>query len=242
MESQDSAAVLVNVAALGDQSLTTSGDDIIVPAWASRLAGVLALGATISLGRITSPSLRQGTELDISPLNIGAEPLGPCPWHNLFSRPLELTPSEGLRAQVAEGAAGAELEVVIAWLLGEQEAAPDGEVQTIRCTGTATLVASAWSLVALTMGQQLEAGTYAIVGMRATSAGAIAARLVIPGSQYRPGCIAYDASSDVEDAAFRRGGLGKWGEFDHRSIPQVEFLSVSADTSEVVFLDVVKIK
>jgi len=35
--------------------------------------------------------------------------------------------------------------------------------------------------------------------------------------------------------------LGNWGEFDHTYPPQVEFLSVSADTAEVVYLDLVKI-
>jgi hypothetical protein len=240
-ESQDTAAALTQVAALADQHVTTSGDDVLVPDFAPFLAGYFALGATISLGQMSAPSLRKTTLQDISPLNIGAEPLVPTPWHNRFVTPRPLVPGEGLRALVAEGAAGAEQETVLAWLSDGQIAPVSGEVQTIRCTNASTLVAYAWTLGALTLSQQLEAGRYAIVGMRATSAGLIAARLVIPGSAYRPGCIGYDAASDAEDPVFRNGGLGSWGEFEHTFPPQAEFLSVSADTAQVVMLDVVKI-
>jgi hypothetical protein len=77
--------------------------------------------------------------------------------------------------------------------------------------------------------------------MRAESAGAIAARLVLPGSAYRPGVIAYDAGSDVEIEKFRMGNNGSLGEFSHQFIPAAEFFAASADTSEVVYLDVIKI-
>jgi len=36
--------------------------------------------------------------------------------------------------------------------------------------------------------------------------------------------------------------MGVWGEFTHDSPPTVDFLSVSADTSETVYLDIVKIE
>jgi hypothetical protein len=87
----------------------------------------------------------------------------------------------------------------------------------------------------------LPAGSYDIIGMRAVSTGAIAARLVIPGFEWRPGVIAYDAVGDVELPRFRYGNAGVFGRFTHDSPPTVDFLSVSADTSETVFLDVVKV-
>lgn len=240
-ESQDTSAVLTQVAALADQHVTTSGDDVLVPDFAPNLVGVFAAGATISQAQLTSPSLRKSTQYDVNPINIGAEPLTPTPFHNRFATPRALIPGEGLRALVAEGAAGAEQETVIAFLSSGEMGSVSGEVQTIRCTNGSTLVGYAWTLGALTLTQQLEAGRYAIVGMRAQSAGLIAARLVIPGSAYRPGCIGYDASSDAELSVFRYGALGSWGEFEHTFPPQCEFLSVSADTAQTVWLDVVKI-
>ena len=240
-ESQDTAAALTQVAALSDQHITTDGDDILVPEWAPNLVGVCAIGATLAQAQISSPSLRQRTLIDVNPLNLGAEPLGAEAWMPMFENPVPLEPGEGVRALVAEGAAGAEQETVLVWFASEMEAIPAGDIETIRCTATATLVAYAWSLASLTLSQQLRAGTYAIVGMRAECAGGLAARLVIPGSAFRPGVIAYDTISDRAPPEFSPGAVGVYGTFDHRFIPQVEFLSVSADTAEVVYLDIIKI-
>lgn len=240
-ESQDTSGVLTQVAALADQHVTVTGDDVKVPGFAPNLIGAYAGGATISLAQLSSPSLRAQNLKDIAPINIAAEPTSPVAINMFPERPIKLTPAEALQALVAEGAAGAELEFVVAFLEGQKEPAPSGEVRTVRATNGSTLVANAWTLGALTFTQQLAAGRYAIVGMRAQSAGLIAARLVIPGSEYRPGCIGTDAGGDIEYPGFRNGELGKWGEFEHDTPPQVEFLSVSADTSQVVYLDLVKI-
>lgn len=240
-ESQDSGGVLVNVAALADQSLTTQGDDIIVPDWASKLMGVFPIGATITLCQMTSPTLRKGLLLDVNPLNVGAEPLVPTPFCSRFENPLQLEPGEGLRALVAEGAAGAEQDSVLVWLGNEITALPAGEIKTVRCTSATTLTAYAWTACTLTFSQQLEAGEYALVGMKGISAGAIACRAILPGSAHRPGAIAYDAEGDKSLDIFREGRLGDWGHFRHQYPPTVEFLSVSADTAEVVYLDLVKV-
>lgn len=243
-ESQDTSNALVNVAALADQSITTQGDDILVPSFARNLAGVAAIGATITQARITSPSLRKQSQVDVAPINVAAEPSAPTPWLSMWDRPRALVVGEGLRAQVAENAAGAERETVLVWLASDDAPpVPEGPVETIRVDFTTTLGANVWTIGTGTVAQQQNAGRYAIVGMRAESAGLKAARLVIPGSEYRPGCIGYDANGDVEDARFRRGGLGRvWGEYEHTFLPQVEFLSVSADTSETVWLDVVLVR
>lgn len=240
-ESQDTSAILSNVAAVADQHITTDGDDILVPEFAPNLAGVCAIGATLSQAQVSSPSLRQRTQLDVSPLNIGAKPLGSQAFMPMFERPIALEAGEGLRALVAEGAAGAEQETVLVWLMSEMESVPEGEIEQIRCTATATLTAYTWTLATLTLSQQLRAGTYAIVGLRAYSTGLLAARLVIPGSEFRPGVVGYDLESDYAPEQFRPGALGVYGTFDHRFVPQVEFLSVSADTAETVYLDVIKI-
>lgn len=240
-ESQDTAGALSDVAALTDQHLTTDGDDILVPEGFDKLVGAFAIGATISAARITSPTLRKRLNPDLSPLNIGAEPLNRDAYHDYNENPIQLTVGEGLRAQVAEGAAGAEQETVLVALGDGEKEAVTGEIFTVKLTSATTLVAYTWGLCPLTIAQQLEAGTWGIVGMRAISAGAIAARLVIPGNSWRPGVIAFDSESDLENQRFRRGKLGLWGTFSHSFLPQVEFLSISADTAETVYLDLVKL-
>jgi len=179
--------------------------------------------------------------MDINPFDISAEPSSNPRIMDIPQRGIPLIPGEGMRFLVAEGAAGAEYEHGLAWLESEHEAAPEGIIETIRCTGTTTLTAYAWSLCELTLSQQLRAGRYAIVGMSAISAGAIAARLVIPGSGFRPGVIAFDTESDFGTTYSRRGNLGNWGEFEHVYPPKVEFLAVSADTAQTVYIDLVKV-
>lgn len=241
-ESQDTGGVLTEMAALKDQHVTTKGDDVLIPSFAPNLIALYALGATITRAQFSSPSLRERSLIDISPIDIGAEPASNPRIVDFVERPIPLTPGEGARFLVAEGAAGAERETGLAWLQGDREDVPAGEIETIRCTANTTLTPFQWSLCELDLSQQLRAGRYAIVGMSAISAGAIAARLVIPGSAYRPGILAFDTETDFGTTFARNGRLGKWGEFEHVYPPQVEFLSVSADTAETVYLDVIKME
>lgn len=224
-----------------DQHLVTNGDDIIVPELYDKLMGIFAAGITINRAQVSSPSLRKTLIVDGKNLNIGAEPLSPPPFIDLFENPRQLKASEGLRVLATQGSAGAEVERIIV-MLGDGKIEPvSGEIMTVRCTGATTLVAAVWNLVPLTFTQQLEAGRYQIVGARFEAAGCIAGRLIIPGSPWRPGAIGTDSITDVPADRFANAKTGIWGEFSHSFPPQAEFLSLSADTAEVVYLDLVKI-
>lgn len=240
-ESQDTGGVLTYCAALFDGILTVAGDDISVPEGLPNLGAVLALGATITQARLEAPSLRRTILLDVRPLNVGAEPLSPYPIINLFDNPLPLDPFESIRALVAEGAAGAERETVLVWLTDSPATPVRGEIFTLYGTAAVTLTANAWTSAAITWSQTLPAGTYQVVGMRAESAGLVAARLSFVGQSFRPGCVGLDAAADIEHSIFRYGNLGVWGEFAHNQPPNVDFLSVSADTNEYVWLDLVRV-
>lgn len=240
-ESQDTGGVLSPVEAVVDQHITTEGDNILVPSFAPNLAGVFALGATITGAQITAPSLRRTLLYDVAPLNVGAEPVNRPYMHDRFRNPIPLVPSEGLQALISEGAVADEQGTVLVWLESEFEDVGEGDIMTVKATSTTTLTAYEWSLCSITLTQQLEAGRYQVVGMKAISAGAIAARLVLPGSEFRPGVIAGDSIGDVTIPDQRYGKHGVFGEFEHTFVPQVEFLSSSADTSEVIYLDLKKV-
>lgn len=239
-ESVDSAT-LTDIQALLDQHVTTDGDDILVPAFASNIIGVFAFGANITGAQISSPTLRKGLMLDVAPINVSAKPYFPLPFVNRLDRPIALTPGEGLRARVSEDGSGPTRVGVLAWLQGEYEEPPEGEIHTVKATSTTTLTPYEWTLCPLSLTQQLEAGRYALVGARVECANGIAARFVIPGSEYRPGVIVWDSTGDPDNGIFREGRFGTFGEFEHTFIPQVEVLSGVADTAETVYLDVVKI-
>jgi len=239
-ESQNTGNVLTLHKVIDDDHVTVTGDDIKVPGWANKLIGVYAVGELITAAQLTSPSLRAKNLLDIEPVDNALEPEEPAAVHIFKDNPIELTPAEALRFS-ASGSADPSTISGFVWLMDSIEAVPAGEIMTVKATNTDTLSPYAWTSGALTFSQTLRAGRYAIVGMRARSAGLIACRLIIPGVTFRPGCLGVDAVGDTENSVFRRGGLGNLGEFNHDAPPRGEFFSRSADNNQTIFLDLIKI-
>ncbi len=234
---------LENVSGLTDPHVRVSGDDIIVPEL-TKVIGVYALGTSVTQARLSSPSLRRVVEPDIEPLDIGttAEPASRPPIYDLRLHPYQLDRSEALNFQMLNSVAGARNVGIVMLSDGKLGPIPTGQITTVRCTNTTSLVAFTWTNGALTFAQTLPAGRYAIVGMRAQSATLIAARLVFSGTAWRPGCIGFDSDADIEPEMFRMGGLGVLGEFEHNEPPSVDFLAVTTDSSQVVHLDLIKIR
>lgn len=231
---------LVNVAGLTDPHVRVAADDIYVPDALPFLLAFMVVGdAYITQARLESPSLRRLANVDVCPIDLAPEPSSPPLLNSCLKNPKALEGSEGLNLKATGSQAFRTFGLV--WL-GDGPITPvTGEIFTVKATASATLTAYAWSNAAITFEQTLPRGRYQIVGMKAKSAGLVAARLVIPGYAWRPGCLGCDAYSDVERQEFRRGEFGAWGEFDHDLPPTVDFLSVSADTAEEIWFDLIKI-
>jgi hypothetical protein len=239
-ESQDSA-VLVNVAALADPHIRVNGDDVIVPTDLQALVGAYAVGLNVTRAQLVSPSLRRYLNFEIAPFDLATEPVVPTAFIDLRRNPIILDPEEALDAQAAENGAGAIRSTIFAWLADKALEPVTGDIRTVRVTNASTLAASAWTNGALTFDQTLPAGEYAVVGGRFVSAGLQGWRCVFVGQQWRPGAIGYDLDNDIEHPAFRYGQMGVWGTFRHNTPPTIDFLSVSADTSQTGELDLMKI-
>lgn len=238
-------AVMAYITAIPDPTLRIVGDDLIVPDGMNQILGIFAFGTTITQAQLLSPSLRRLALQDISPLNEGAEPVDtqfPTVFHDHFERPITLDISEALNAQINQAAGIAEDETVFVWLGNGIEPVPAGQMFTVQCTNTSTLTAYTWTNGALTFSQTLPAGRYALVGARARSAGLCAFRFVFPGGTWRPGAIGVDDLGDQDIPRFRYGKGGLWGEFEHDLPPTIDFWSVSADTSQVIHLDLIQIR
>lgn len=238
-------AVMAYITAIADPTLRIVGDDLIVPDGINQLMAYFAFGTTITQAQLLSPSLRRLALQDISPVNEGAEPVDtqfPAVFHDLFDRPIVLDVSEALNAQINQALGAAEDETVFIWLGNGIDPLPTGQMFTVRCTNTTTLVAYAWTNGALTFSQTLPAGRYAVVGMRACSTGMCGARLVFTGGDWRPGCVGIDDVGDQDLLRFRYGASGSWGEFEHDLPPTVDFWSVSADTAQTVHLDLIQVR
>lgn len=238
-ESQDSST-LTNVAALADPHVRVSGDDISVPAGLNYVGGVYAIGGSITRAQLVSPSIRRRYPLEVVPVEVSAEPADPVKYFPLFNNPIQLDPDESLNFQAAENGAGANQSSGFVWLTdGPISPISGAEIFTIRATNTSTLTAYVWTNGALTFNDTLPAGDYALVGARASSAGLIAFRFVFSQYAWRPGAIGMDTVGEVGAPIFRFGALGEWGQFSHNTPPTVDFLSLSADTSQTVDLDLI---
>jgi hypothetical protein len=248
IQSIDPAAVYTAInAALGEQHIRSTGTQIFVP----ELTQIIALAAGVditveSFARLAAPSLRKLSRFEIEPFSTdtaaAVEPASPAPVVDLRLNPLQPTKDEVLTAEINSNPAAAREQWVVEWLADGPVTPVTGKIFTVRATGAATLVALTWGNVALTLSEDLPRGRYAVVGLRARSAGCIAARMVFIGGRWRPGVLGCDAQADLTHEMFRFGGLGVFGEFEDTDLPSVDFLSISADTAEDVLLDLIQLR
>ncbi len=239
-QSVDTSAVLTLHNAVPDPHVRINGADVIVPAL-NKIVFLLASGANITLAQMQSPSLRAKTLYDLFPLNRAALPPSIPPFIDLTAEPIELAVNEALDFAAAEDAVGAARQIGIVGLGDAAYALPGGPIETVRVTATTTLVVDTWTNGALTFGQVLRAGTYAVVGAQFFSTNLLAFRLVFPGYPWRPGGIGNQAVNHIAPMKQRMGGWGVWGTFMHNTPPTVDFLASVADAAETGFLDLIKI-
>jgi len=248
LEDIDPAAAFVNIAALADQHVSIAGDDIRVPEL-NNIVAVAGLVDTVVAGqaRLVSPTLRRKSNLYLAPLNgqsdAAQEPDSPQKVIDMRSRPIALITGEDLTCQILSNPAAAQDQSVIVWLADGPITPVDGAIFTTRVTGTATLTVNIWHNAAITFAENLPRGRYQIVGMRAESAGLVAARVVfVGGTGWRPGVLGCDLVGDLQSEIFRNGNFGVFGEFEDTDPPTIDFLSVVADTAEVLYLDLIQVR
>ncbi len=241
-ESIDGGGVLHNIAGVQDQSLTVNGDNVRVPQEISNLAGAAALTAatTLTAAQVQSPSLRTLANPDISPA-VNAVKFGDLPpMYDIFDNPQPLTPAEDLELLINSDNASATAEYGLIWLSDANTAQVNGQIFTVRCTAGITLSAGTWVNGNLTFSQNLPAGQYNVVGMRAEGANLVCARLVFPGGAWRPGVPSVNAVGEKDHMRFRGGKAGLWGTFTEDNPPTIDALGVT-DTSQTIFLDLIKV-
>lgn len=234
-------------AALGEQVLFITGDDIRVPADMPNIVAVAAmLALNANRGELVSPSLRRGPGFDIIPVNAltdgNCEPDSPPAIIDLRRNPIALDPDESLNALADSNPAAAADQSIVVWLSdGPIQPVEGSPIFSVRATGAITAVAGAWTNGALTFARDLPVGTYQVVGLNALGATLIAARLVFRGGAARPGVLGCDLESDKTWSGFRYGQFGVFGEFHTNTPPTVDVLANDADTAQEFILDLVKV-
>lgn len=247
-EDIDLAATEQNIAALTDQHVRTSGDDLFVPALDRIVVAIPGVALAAANVHLRSPSMEELTNLYLAPWNGNAdadvEPDDPPVIHDYSRNPVPLVRGEQLNFR-ADGDTTAAAWQWCGVLLGDGPVQPiSGQhIFAIRATRTVTLTARAWTISGeLTFVERLPVGRYAVVGMRVVSASVCLARIVLPGYQWRPGCVGADTDTQKDGSLFRNGNLGVWAEFESDEPPQVEVLADLADTSIEVWFDLILIR
>lgn len=246
-EIQTLAAAYLPIAAVADQHVRVVGDDIQVPSLSmvAAIAGGVSSTTLLNQMRLSSPSLRERGLYQLSPLQVAATNVLPGTPHrvvDLRDNPLKLVVGEQLNAEAIGTVTTQEMWAMLC--LSDGPIAPiKGDIFTVRATGAATaLTIGAWGNRALTFDEDLPRGRYQIVGMRAESAGLIAARAVMVGGGWRPGVLGCAVVEELQSEMFRRGNMGVFGEFEDIEPPTIDFLSLSADTLLYVYLDLIQVR
>jgi hypothetical protein len=238
-------AILLQVTKVSDPIIAPAGNGFLVQAALQNLAGVAGVGTNLTRMNLTSGSIRKMFPFDFDRVNVGALIENPARFHDFTAMPYQLDLNEELDAFVVQSNAGAQSETVAVWFSDGplRPIVPSGKMQTVHATATTTLSARAWTACTLTLDNGLDGGRYAIVGASAFSASGIFFRFVPRGGSAvnRPGGFVGQARNALCPPNFRYGGLGEWLRFDNTNLPQVEFFATAGDTSEEVFLDVIKV-
>lgn len=237
------AGVLTQLAAIPDQSLYVTGNEIRVPSGLANLLAEAALSANTGpiQGQVQSPTLRSLANQDVLPIQVAAKFASQLGAQIHMDNPRGLTVAEPVNFAInaTGGAAAANYGLV---LLGDGAVKPTtGAIISVLATAGITLSAGNWVNGPLAFNSVLPAGTYQVVGMYAYGANLVAARLVFPGGTFRPGVFANSAVADNFFPGFRNGYAGVFGEFDTNQPPTLDALGAT-DTAQTLVLDLIKTK
>jgi hypothetical protein len=198
-------------------------------------------GTNLTRARIDAPSLRAFTPPRLPYFRRGVTPGNEPPINDFAHLGLILRGAEEIAVQTSNNL-NSSTEVHYAVLcVGPTLSPPSrGPDFWVRATGNTTLAQNQWTNVPLTLESQLPAGNYRIVRFIARSQHGIAARVITPGSIWRPGVICINAEGQSPHRHFVDGRYGDFGTFSTVALPSVEFLSASTDGAQEVYFGLVR--
>lgn len=237
---------LANVANTGLNAIT---DDILfiqnnhlVPQKDMFLALAIAHAVTLTRARINNPSLRQVAPSQIRPITASLLPGDKPNVAYYLDSPLKMRGLEEIVIEATDSAVGPNNAYCHLFLLdGPIEPVPQGDIITIRATGTTTVVAQAWTTCQLTFDDSLPVGRYVCVGMTFQGATAVAGRAIFDNQIWRPGVVGTTNLSDRPSDYFLQRELGIMGRFQSTSLPRFQALCNAADTAQTVYFDIIKV-
>lgn len=236
-------ASLVNLTPVTDSLVSIQNSRFLFPMRA-QIGCILMNVPDGSRARINTPMYRNIALPEVYPVKITAENGTNPPVMGPIWGSLEIPMNDEFGIDVSRGGAAAADCFGAIWYAPGMTPASRGPVITMRATCTLTLTVGTWVSGNLTFDQSLPNGSYEVVGMQATIADAMFARLIFPGGiNYRPGVPVVEAyGSYVNPQTFRFGNFGSYGRFVSTAQPLIEVMghTAGAETGEFL-LDLIKV-
>lgn len=230
----------VALGSITDQAMTSDATGYFIPENLRMLAAYAGNDAFTAV-RVNQPSLRDPFLPYIDPVSLTILPANTPPVMKMYEAGIDLRQNEYLRIEGSRGTVIASAAFVLAWIGKRRLPIPGGPRRSIRFTSAVTVAAGTWAIGAITLSETLPEGVYAICGMSIYGTNVLAGRLVYTGGGYRPGVLAQGAQGEWNPPSFDRDELGYLGRFRNTVQPQIEYLGVGAGTSQIGYLDIVKV-
>jgi len=230
------------LAGIADQSHRVSGDDIYVGAY-NRVVAAMAMGNSMSYGKLESPSLRRVFNPFIIPkCSQAADSKDAWQPQDMSRNPLVLATNEALNAKskISEVHDG-EWNIVGVNLAKGALTTVTGEIHTLKITGSETLTIGVWTNTSLTLGVDLPVGRYQLVGAECFANYGGLFRFVPIGEDFRPGGIMADDDFQSNLGCQRMGNWGVWCEFDQLTPPSLDICPYIAGTWYTITMDLIKV-
>lgn len=200
-----------------------------------KLVMAFAISPSLDSARINAPSLRRVTLPLIRPIERGTTPPGDpnVMWGHVAETTIPLGEPVGVDAAV--NAANEPSIFAFLWFVHkEPRPIPHGDAFWVSYSSTvpgetASTVPFQWFPVPIAFDEVLPSGTYAVIGLEHHSPTSIAARLVFPGSPFRPGTVATGDVNLRTSDRFYDGSLGTMGIFRTTSEPTIEVCASGTD-------------
>lgn len=241
--------------------LAPAANGMQVSAFLSKIHSLFGVGVTLENIRPQANSFQPAPYPVLGPNNKGTAVESPARFWDFSAYPKAMRPTEEFDIFASQTSGGAENEAVfVNFTDGIINPAPPVSTQSslnavgqffiAHGTGTTTLTANAWTQVTVTLDTPLPAGTYALLGMRAVSAHALAFRVKpINEPVWRPGGVACQTADQLDPVNQRfmnpvTGRVSPWGVwlvFYQNTVPYIEMWATAGDTAEDFFFDLVKV-
>lgn len=234
---------LLQVPSIPSQIIPQANSGFLTQSLTAVIAAAL-VGTGAIRAQLQSPSLRVNPFIDIVPANRGNLFESPVRYADWLTAPLIVTPNQELDAYATQNGGSNEYIGIPIWFAAAAaQISPRIPCLTLHGTSSTTLTAKAWTPVTFALDQNLNPGTYAIVGARVFSATGWVARIVPNSSSqtFRPGVTCVQAYDGMDLPWARYGVLGQWMTFATTNLPTFEVFSTAADTAQELWLDLIQL-